>query len=507
MKITVRESVPTLQLEDRINYVIQISGTVLDLGDIQLDHGSLLGRQDDDHPQYARHSLAATASDFLVGAQVDTTWQWIRKTRVETKTILDLQGTNTGDQNLSGYAPLASPNFTGLITNGTVWDDGIGLASTQGSRINLGQDSDTDGNPPLWVQKKFSKPTGTLVHYAGAGLFETWKQAGSTFSCVTTLTAVMHQEEGAGGGDAVAMHSRVIKSGGANAYASWIYAIRMPGDTTCFLHGLEIDLIPSGYNDTVLRNNINTPPSDSGIWINTSGLYPALAAIVIGGSDANATFWSSILIQNGGVNAGGICINMTEAVPGTGIKLGTCTVAGIDMGNNGIINTSFVAGLSSTGLLTLYGDKETATANRVEISDTGNLRIISGKLSVGTTSVAAKVVIKGAGVTSATYGLSVSDSGAADTFWVRDDGCVWIKDNCSALSYTDRTPFYKGDALAEIRAIKSRGDKINHKTLPKFVSAPNGERNLGNMVSLLTVAVQQLDAKITTLEKERKYDD
>jgi hypothetical protein len=491
MKITVREAVPTLQLEDRINYVIQITGTVLDLGDIQLDHGSLLGRQDDDHLQYVRHSLAAVANDFLVGAQVDTTWQWIRKTPTEVQNILgvDLK------------APIASPTFTGLINNGTVWDDEIPYSSTQGSRLNLGQDSDTDGNPPLWVQKRFGLVSDS--HYAGAGIFETWKKFGSTAN-VSALTAACYQE--AAWGDAIAIHARVRKSGGGDAIGEWVYVIRMPGDVTGVVHGIEIVPINSGYNDTVLRNHI-TEPFDCGIYLHSDNLYPSMAGIIIGGTDANASFWSSILILNGGVNAGGICINMTEAVPGIAIKIGTCTVAGIVMGDNSILDTSFVAGLSSSGLLTLYGDKETANANRVEISDAGNLRIISGKLSVGTTSVAAKVVIKGAGATSATYGLSVSDSGAADTFWVRDDGCVWIKDNCSALSYTDRTPFYKGDALAEIRAIKSRGDKINHKTLPKFVSAPNGERNLGNMVSLLTVAVQQLDAKITTLEKERKYDD
>lgn len=92
-------------------------------------------------------------------------------------------------------------------------------------------------------------------------------------------------------------------------------------------------------------------------------------------------------------------------------------------------------------------------------------------------------------------------------------GAIWVADNCSALSFTDRTPAYVGDALAEIRKIMPDGKgRIDHATLPEFArhtrieKDANGketevtERNLGNMISILTKAVQELDAKNRELE-------
>lgn len=99
------------------------------------------------------------------------------------------------------------------------------------------------------------------------------------------------------------------------------------------------------------------------------------------------------------------------------------------------------------------------------------------------------------------------------TAWVKIvsenlSGDIYVTNNCSALSFTDRTPAYTGDALAEIRMISHdcKG-MINHATLPEFARhtrierSEDGqeteieERNIGNMVSILTKAVQQLTSK------------
>lgn len=88
----------------------------------------------------------------------------------------------------------------------------------------------------------------------------------------------------------------------------------------------------------------------------------------------------------------------------------------------------------------------------------------------------------------------------------------YVTNNMSALSITDRTPHYDGDALAELRAV--RGDKrrgIDHGSLPAFarkrVRRDDGTteegRDLGAMISILTVAVQQLDARLDALEGAR----
>jgi len=53
----------------------------------QIDHGGLGGLADDDHPQYIKHSLAETISDFLVASGAGA---FIKKTLAEVKTILGL---------------------------------------------------------------------------------------------------------------------------------------------------------------------------------------------------------------------------------------------------------------------------------------------------------------------------------------------------------------------------------------------------------------------------------
>lgn len=87
---------------------------------------------------------------------------------------------------------------------------------------------------------------------------------------------------------------------------------------------------------------------------------------------------------------------------------------------------------------------------------------------------------------------------------IGQDGSVWMVGNCSVLSLTDRTPYYDGDAVKEISAIKGMSDElgsqvIDHATLPKFVQK-NGERDLGAMISMLTKAVQQLSERLDKLE-------
>jgi hypothetical protein len=97
-------------------------------------------------------------------------------------------------------------------------------------------------------------------------------------------------------------------------------------------------------------------------------------------------------------------------------------------------------------------------------------------------------------------------------FEVQGNGNVYVPGNCSALSFTDRTPGYAGDALSELKnVINDAQGRINHKTLPafaraKFTDPSTGQetegRNIGNMVSILTKAVQQLTEKLEVAEKK-----
>lgn len=97
-------------------------------------------------------------------------------------------------------------------------------------------------------------------------------------------------------------------------------------------------------------------------------------------------------------------------------------------------------------------------------------------------------------------------------------GDSYIDGNCSAQSFTDRTPAYFGNALDELRWTSgSRSKGIDHSSLPKFAQKTiigtrineDGEkedyqeegRDLGAMVSVLTRAVQQLADKVDSQQR------
>ena len=99
------------------------------------------------------------------------------------------------------------------------------------------------------------------------------------------------------------------------------------------------------------------------------------------------------------------------------------------------------------GMLLRYGNISTGD-DLVVISNTG-------AVGVGTVTQAAKLAVNG--------GVNVgadSDPG---------DNNLYVVGDCSALTFTDRTPAFVGDALAAIKAIQDDGNgHIDHATLPEF---------------------------------------
>jgi hypothetical protein len=92
-------------------------------------------------------------------------------------------------------------------------------------------------------------------------------------------------------------------------------------------------------------------------------------------------------------------------------------------------------------------------------------------------------------------------------------GDCYILGNMSADSITDRTPFFEGDALAAINGIKGIEGEIDHSTLPEFARVdkidkktqePVTERDLGAMISVMVVAIQQMANQIDELKEQMK---
>ena len=127
------------------------------------------------------------------------------------------------------------------------------------------------------------------------------------------------------------------------------------------------------------------------------------------------------------------------------------------------------------------------------------------------------LIVGGSGVIPALYATK-------GCIWAGGDmtnyGDAWFGQNVSASSFTDRTPFFEGDALSEIIKIKGKNGQIDHETLPDFVRKKikdkkiNNDdreivieetgRDIGAMVSMLTVAVQQLSTEIEKIKKDKK---
>jgi len=165
-------------------------------------------------------------------------------------------------------------------------------------------------------------------------------------------------------------------------------------------------------------------------------------------------------------------------------------------------------------------------------SNTGSSAQAKYKWSVGTTGW--QQIVNGSGV----------GGGNADQMWFYSNtlgdtvvkllpsGNVYITGDCSALTFTDRTPFYQGDAVADIMAISGKDGEIDHSTLPDFARkekvvdvfeerevVENGKtllqkekvgevveqhRDLGAMISILVVAIQQLSNRLSELEDRRE---
>ncbi len=153
-----------------------------------------------------------------------------------------------------------------------------------------------------------------------------------------------------------------------------------------------------------------------------------------------------------------------------------------------------------------YGYSSSDGLHRMYFNGVSVVDIFSGALLVGT------------GGTVTYLGKSSGDIWANGKLTVYEN--AWFAKNVSALSFTDRTPFFEGDALAEIMKIRGKKGKIDHASLPEFArktirsevvkdakrSKPEvmeeEGRDLGAMVSLLTVAVQQLNEKVQELSKK-----
>jgi hypothetical protein len=194
---------------------------------------------------------------------------------------------------------------------------------------------------------------------------------------------------------------------------------------------------------------------------------------------------------------------------GIGSSDPTNTIPAITIAGTKHLNTNTSQALANDETVLQINNR---TVNLISVMGNGNT-------GFGTVSPLAKVAING--------GLNVG----ADTD--PGDNNLYVVGDCSALTFTDRTPVFEGDALKAIAGITSKDGKINHESFPEFMKSvyrepiyedyeeinENGEveiktrsdkyvektgRNLGNTISVLLKAIQEQQVMIEELQKKIK---
>jgi hypothetical protein len=84
---------------------------------------------------------------------------------------------------------------------------------------------------------------------------------------------------------------------------------------------------------------------------------------------------------------------------------------------------------------------------------------------------------------------------------LRVNGQIYSDDNISALTFTDRTPFYEGDALTEIMKIKGKNGEIDHSTLPAFAHKTR-VKNIYENIELKEIDIKNA-YEITEVEQDK----
>ena len=105
-----------------------------------------------------------------------------------------------------------------------------------------------------------------------------------------------------------------------------------------------------------------------------------------------------------------------------------------------------------------------------------------------------------------------AEGGSTRMSIAHNTGNVWIDGNCSAASFTDRTPYPETLQLAYdvINSHKKLPDgqyksddhskQLDHSQLHEYVKEEDNNRNMSGVISCLVEVIKDLSAKVTALE-------
>jgi len=193
--------------------------------------------------------------------------------------------------------------------------------------------------------------------------------------------------------------------------------------------------------------------------IGTTG--PGMPLHVYGASDiADQLYFNTILAASNAYNSGyakaGISFQAKYNAAGA-----VATLAGISGGKENTTDDNYASFL---GLYTRANGGN--TTEQVRISSAGNVGIATTDLD-GTPAVG-RLTVKGTTNDGTTQVQVWRDSDEANVANLNTNGDFYVAADVSALTFTDRTSAFEGDALAAIMAIKSVDGELDHSTLHPF---------------------------------------
>ena len=281
-------------------------------------------------------------------------------------------------------------------------------------------------------------------------------------------------------------------------------ASQAAGDLLYASSSTQLARVAIGAANTVLLSNGSAPTWSTNVpLLNAANVFTNVAPM-----QTAAESWVGPSSTTGIYFKGGT-VGIGTTVPARLLEVSQATTAYLRLNSTGALggddhgiiefykNDPSDGGTGLGAFIAAYDDSSNGTKTGLRfatssgganpVTATEKVRIVSeGNVGIGETAPACKLVVNG--------GLTVGDNTDAG------DNNVYVVGDVSALTFTDRTPMFVGDAVAALKPIKATPDgALDHISLPDFARHVKG-RALGAMVSLLTVACQQLDARVEALE-------
>ena len=207
------------------------------------------------------------------------------------------------------------------------------------------------------------------------------------------------------------------------------------------------------------------------------------------GSGENLTLQSTAHATKGKILFG------TSAYDGANNRLGVCiAIPTRELDVNGAI---------------IGGSTNLGSASIVDLKNTGKVLIGWNRSSSFRETALINNPVGGSAGSGGFYFSTYRDDGTETlVFKILGDGSVYVPQNCSALSFTDRTPAFTGQAIDALRKIAAtKNGEIDHSTLPEFVQETSAkgtpERSIGGMVSVLVKGSQELITNLEAAVEER----